>query len=538
MLAAPVQPAAGEVATGDVKWRYFRIAIALAVVYCAVHIIARMLASPNLGEDDPVTNVFVQTLQPGYSVERPPLFEWLVWAVQRVTGPSLLGFQLVKYGLLVATIGALYLCAYQITRDGVWSVVTAEALTLIYHVGWRFHEGFTGLIPAMLFSVLSLYFVLKIFERGRSVDFALLGGALGLGLLSEHSFALCALGLFIACAIERHTRVRFYRSGLALTVIVAGAVVAPYYAWLLSDAGRVAKFLTIEPIFTNPHPKLDFWKVVRKTVGAPFLFFWSLLLFLLFAAWRRIVAHFRVRLLPEINWAQLPLHRFLAWYTVVAIVLLFVSGLAFSYVRYAYHDLLSLLLPTLLLLFALIYEVRPGPAEIQRWARISLAIIVFAFVARAANMFVMEPFCKICRWGIPYEQLARTLAERGFDGGTIVTFEPDLAGNLRMYLPGSEVRVVNWRRFKVREAQPGSDAAKGIAVVWQLGGRQGLQASREEISERLQKAGIAVAPTELRAAWSHLYRPTGYRHTVWQYVILGDVRLAGETQRLASIAAR
>ena len=296
------------------KWRYFWLAIAVACLYSAAHIAARMIASSNLGEDDPLTNVLVQTLQPGYSVWHPPLFEWVVWVTQQVGGPSLLGFQLVKYGFLIGTIGALFLCAYKVTRDALWSVITAEALTLIYHVGWRFHEGFTGIIPAMFFSVLALLFVLRIIERARPLDFAALGCVFGLGLLSTHNFAIGIGAFLIAAGLVPEVRRRFFGPGLALSLVAAGIVTAPYYMWITSDAGRVGELATMRSIFTTSIPNFTFWKVVRKTLGAPIGFYWSLLVFLLLASWWRVIEHFKVRWLPQIDWAGRPIYRFLGWY--------------------------------------------------------------------------------------------------------------------------------------------------------------------------------------------------------------------------------
>ena len=496
------------------KWRFFWYAVALACVYSAAHIAARVLASPNLGEDDPLTNVLVQSLRPGYSVWQPPLFEWVMWATQQLTGPSLLGFQIVKYGFLVATIGAVYLCAFKLTRDAVWSVITAEAVTLIYHVGWRFHEGFTGIVPAMFFSVVALLCVLRIVERPRSVDFALLGVSCGLGLLSAHNFALQIAALAVASLLVGPVRRCLWRRQLALTVVAAGVMTTPYYMWIVSDPGRVAELGAIRSIFTHSNPNFTLWKVMRKTLGAPFGFYWSLLIFLLAASWRRVIDHFKVRIVPPIDWAERPLHLFLAWYAVGVFGLLFLSGVAVSYVRYANHDLLAVLLPTLVLMFALIHLLQPSAQEVRRWSVFTLAIILFAFAARAANMFVMEPVCKICRWGIPYAPLAAKLRDAGLSDRAIVSFEPELAGNLRLQLPNNRIELVKSPNL-LRSERRGR-----VALVWQVGGRFGLRLSEAQMLERLRAADIHTPPQEIRIPWQHLFRETGYRHTVWRFVIV------------------
>lgn len=517
-MAASSEPVVEPGAVDGQKWRYFWFAIALAVVYSAAHIAARMLASSNLGEDDPLTNVLVQSLEAGYSVWQPPLFEWVVWVSQQITGPSLLGFQLVKYSFLIGTIGALYLCAYKLTRDAPWSVITAEALTLIYHVGWRFHEGFTGIVPAMFFSALALLLVLRIIERIRVIDFVALGLVFGLGLLSTHNYAIGIASFLIAARVVPEVRGRIFHPALALSVLVAALVSAPYYGWIVSDAGRMAELAAVHTIFTNPIPNFTVWKVVRKSLGAPFGFYWSLLILLLVASWRRVFDHFRVRLLPEIDWASRPLLRFLGWYAVAGFALLFISGIAVSHVRYANHDLLAFLPPTLILMFALIHLLKPGAQEVRRWAMLSLAIILFAFGARAANMFVMDPVCSICRWGIPYAELAAELRDKGLGPGPIITFEPELAGNLRMQFPTNKIELVS---LAALPAVVRNDTAGGKqAIVWQVGGRRGIHVTPDKMVGYLRRAGIVQPPRALKAAWRHVFRPTGYRHTVWNYVIV------------------
>ena len=519
MTVAAVEPTgAGGATERASRWRYFWYAIAIAGLYSAIHVLARIAASPNLGEDDPLTNVLVQDLAWGYSIWQPPLFEWLAWGMQQVTGPTLLGFQLLKYALFVATVGALFLAAYQLTRDPVWSLITAEALTLIYHVGWRFHEGFTGIIPAMLCSALALLVVLRIIEKPRTLDFIILGFIFGLGLLSDHGFAIGIAAFLIAAAAEPKVRSQLMRLPLILTALIAAAIVVPYYLWVIETPQRIDQLSAARLIFDHPHPKYTVARVFKKTAWAPIGFFWSLLLFLLLASWGRVRDHLRKRLIPQIEWHGRPLHRFLGWYTIAVLALLLVTGISLSNVGYATHDLLAVMLPAHVLLFAVIAFVRPSAAEMRRWAVISLAILAFAFLARAANMFVMDPVCQICRWGVPFQALAAKLRASGFERGTIVTVEPDLGGNLRASFTDSRILLLQANRMS-RPMAALDKTAKTI-IVWQVGGRDGITEPNAKFLERLRTAGVSAPEVVYRAPWRHLFYETGYRHTEWHFVIL------------------
>ena len=154
----------------------------------------------------------------------------------------------------------------------------------------------------------------------------------------------------------------------------------------------------------------------------------------------------------------------------------------------------------------------------HRWGRICFAIIVFAFVARAANMFVQDPVCKICRWGVPYDQLAQRLVNAGTAPEKIIVFEQELGGNLRLKLPVSRVQLTSVGQFKPDVALRPDHGS--VALVWQVGGRNGLYDPKGVLWERLNKVGLAASVQELRAPWKHLFKQRGYRHTVWRYLIV------------------
>jgi hypothetical protein len=64
--------------------------VAIGLAYGLVYTSMRLAISHNLPQDDVTANILAQTLEPGYVVRQPPLLEWLLWSVQRLTGPTLL----------------------------------------------------------------------------------------------------------------------------------------------------------------------------------------------------------------------------------------------------------------------------------------------------------------------------------------------------------------------------------------------------------------------------------------------------------------
>ena len=62
--------------------------ISAGVLYGFVYAGMRLAISHNLPQDDVTSNILAQTFEPGYALKQPPLYEWMLWAVQRVTGPT------------------------------------------------------------------------------------------------------------------------------------------------------------------------------------------------------------------------------------------------------------------------------------------------------------------------------------------------------------------------------------------------------------------------------------------------------------------
>lgn len=126
-------------------WLYSVAGVATATaLYSALHITARLLASHNLGEDDPLDEILTQTLTIGYLPSQPPLYDWLLWIAQQAAGVGALPYQLVKYGLLTVSCAFIFVCARRVMKgDAFWAFLSVEALALIYQISWRFHEGGT-----------------------------------------------------------------------------------------------------------------------------------------------------------------------------------------------------------------------------------------------------------------------------------------------------------------------------------------------------------------------------------------------------------
>lgn len=487
------------------------IVIVVALAYALLHAGFRLLASPVLGEDDPLELILVQELRLGYDAvpRQPPLYDWLLWGLLQVTGPRLEAFLLIKYAALVATAGFLYAAALRALGDRLWAMLTVESLALIYQIAWRYHEGFTHRVGAMVAVAALLWALLRLIDLGRPRDVLVLGVICGLGLLTELTFGAYLVALLLAAALQPAIRQRLFRPSLLLAGAIAALCVAPWLWWLASEPARLSAFLAGRGGTGNALTGL------KDALRGPWLYLSPLILILpvmfpgmLRVAWADVRRHPNAAASPDHE--QLVLHGALVAYalSIVGAPLLAIPG-------FPVHALMPLYVTSVVWLFGAARRGCDAPLRIARFTRLALAIAVFALVARLANMFVLDPVCKLCRWGIPYEGLAAEMRREGFTGGTLVAFDDELAGNLRQRFP--DIAIVTRRHPVFTPARADLDQGP-VAYVWDA--RVPDATARSHFADTLRPGLDLASARRLDVPWKHLWRPTGYRVTPWKVLIV------------------
>ena len=96
------------------RMRGLAIALGGVLLYVLLHAGFRLLASSTLGEDDTLDQILVQELRAGYNPRQPPLYDWVLFYIQKALGTGVLSFLAIKYAALTATV----VKAKQPTTDG------------------------------------------------------------------------------------------------------------------------------------------------------------------------------------------------------------------------------------------------------------------------------------------------------------------------------------------------------------------------------------------------------------------------------------
>ncbi len=489
-------PYRSGLAARDGSWRLYSVSgvILAAGLYSAIHIAIRLIASLNLGEDDPLDAILSQTLRLGYLPEQPPLYNWAIWALGEVIGPGALRFQLLKYGLLTLTCVFIFLAARRVMKgDAFWAFLSVEALALIYQISWRFHEGFTHAVGAMCAVAGAFWALLRLIEQGRRLDFALFGAVAGLGALTVPVFWVFLASLIAAALLQPVLRKAIIRPRLALSLAAMAAIAVPHYLWL---AGTPEGIAALFPAFQSGDTALVLRQTLsgaRRAFTEPLMYLAPLIFMLpvFFPGMLRSLAR-KAHLVPnretEPDLEQLLLHK-----TLFCLAALLAGAVLFGHLRYPTHALMPLFLLTSIWLMAQARNAAPPAGQIRRFVVMAIGVAIVALFGRVANMYVQHPVCNICRWGVPYAELADEMKARGFAGGQILVEDNELGGNLLRFFPDSRIMLSGSKVYAppLLESEP---AMTRTAILWPA------ELSAEEAAARLSRLAPRISADMLGAA--------------------------------------
>lgn len=465
------------------------VPLALLLGYAALHVGARLLASGNLAEMDPTVELQARAWALVYVPGEAPLYTWIIRAVETVTGPGVLAFQLVKYACVILTGLGLWAVAWRLTDgDRVWSLLAVEALALIYQLSWRLHEGFAAELLAFVAVPWLTLAVLRIAEARRPLDYAGLGLAVALALESTGPARAFALVLLAAALSQPGIRAALIRPPLALAALVA-----------LPAALHVA---AISPVwFDGLAPGQGGVKVWFERIVAEPVLFLSPHLPILLVLFPAMIPTLHRRLPP--NDPAASADRLIADATLLGVAVLITGtllGLGLDD-DYPVQWIGPLFLMTSTWATGRARRAATRPWRLKALVALGLGLATFAFGLRLANMYGQQPVCKICRWGVPYDRLAARLAED--TPAAIIAADADTAGNLVRFFPNLPVTD----DLAARDRLP-----RPLVVVW---------TDKRPPAERAALTAAATGLSTVTIPWpGGLIARPGRATSVWHSVTL------------------
>jgi 4-amino-4-deoxy-L-arabinose transferase-like glycosyltransferase len=429
---------------------------ALLLGWAAFHVGLRLALSSTLTADDAREAVLAQSLQWGYQARQPPLYNWLAWAAFRLLGPGLFSLTVLKYAVLVAAFWLVYLTARRVLDDARLAALGAFSFLLVAPISWTIHEALTHSVTVLAACAGTVYALIRLDRSAVPRDYALLGLAVGVGLLSKFTYVvfLAAVGL-AALSVDRF-RARVLRPGIVITGLVAALLVLPYALWFVGHGHDLGGIYAREVRIGGAR---GWGRQARAGLGYIARFLVSYVAPIALALGVCFPAVYR-RLPDESRRAAGG--RLIGWLLIWMLVLLtgaaLVGGLSFLKARW--------LIPGFFLvpLYGLWRVDRQGAARPGR-ARALAAILVLAEVAAAgflaARVVGAAHFRRAYPMNEPYAAVAAELERRGFTGGTIVAGFGTIAGNLAVQLPHARVLHTEYPGFVPPAGAPGQ-----CLLVW------------------------------------------------------------------------
>ncbi len=233
-------PVAGAARTG-VATRL----IAFLTVYFALQAVLRLLAVSSLGLDDAEMVVITQALAPGYG-SQPPLYNWLQIAAFSIFGFGAPAIVILHFVLLWAVYVLVFLSARIVLADEIKAAAVSLALFAIPQIGWEALHSHTHTLLSLTLAAATLLAMLRVLERGRWLDYLVLGICFALGALAKYSFIPFAAALLIAAATIPGLRARVLSWRMAAAIVLALVLLAPHLDWvwthIAETLSRTSKF--------------------------------------------------------------------------------------------------------------------------------------------------------------------------------------------------------------------------------------------------------------------------------------------------------
>jgi 4-amino-4-deoxy-L-arabinose transferase-like glycosyltransferase len=193
-----------------------------------LRLVALSFQSLDLGPDETQYWAWAQTPDFGY-FSKPPLIAWIIGFTTRIFGDNEFGVRCAAPLLHGATALILFQLAQKLydQRTALWSAIVYASLPAV-----SFSSALISTdVPLLLCWTLALYFLIEALDKPTLGRAALLGLAIGFGLLAKYAMAYFFLSTALAAIAVPGLRRLVLGPFGAVTLGVAALVFAPNIAW-------------------------------------------------------------------------------------------------------------------------------------------------------------------------------------------------------------------------------------------------------------------------------------------------------------------
>lgn len=224
------------------------------VAYFLVQALLRIAISGNLEIDEAeIARHGVYAL--GYGNSNPPLYDWVVVSLWKVTGYWPVALALAKNGLLACAYLLFFRCGRLLFGTRAGAATLALSLLLLPQIVWQAQITLSHSTAAAAASAALIAALAWLLDRQTTTRFVVLGLALAATLLSKYSALLLVVALACAVLMVPEARKRLGDRRLLVSAAIAIALAGPHYFWMVTNletsTARLAKLSVRNPVWSR-----------------------------------------------------------------------------------------------------------------------------------------------------------------------------------------------------------------------------------------------------------------------------------------------
>ncbi len=458
----------------------------LLAIYFAINVLLRMAAPASLELDEAQQLFLTQWLAVGYD-SQPPFYNWLQYGVVQLLGDTVLALSLLKNVMLFFCYLLFGLTARLVVRDRKLAIIATLGLLTIPVVSYGAQRDLTHTVGLLFAACMFMHFFIRALQRPTTLNYALTGVALGIGILSKYNFVLLPFAAVMSVLPENQWRARLFNPRIFLTTAIAAAILAPHAIWFMDHVpeatGRTLGKLTTDAggdgIQQLGNGMLSL-AVAVAGVALP-----TLLIFLI-AFGRGLLDSWKA----ENRWTRLFGRMFLILIAVLALVVLVGEA---SSMRDRWLIPLFFLFP-IYLCAKLEASGAERTAASHRFGVIVLAIMVMVPLVLGARPY-LGSLGLDGKQNVPYgPAITAILATKSDRPSLILAGDQQLAGNVRLHTSDIAVTAPDYERFQEPYI---FDANHPVLVIWRSRNGKPMAKPLDELQSWLNEAsGVPAGQIE------------------------------------------
>ncbi|MFC1514472.1 ArnT family glycosyltransferase [Candidatus Omnitrophota bacterium] len=407
------------------------------VLYCALHILLRLLVSDSLQTDEAeMVLYFQQPLSLGYS-SQPPLYTWLQVSFFKLFGLNIFSLTLLKNSLCFIFYFFLYLCARQVFKRHIFAVFSVVSLFPVYNFSWLLHEDLTHSVLLLALCALSFYLFLRLVFSRKIVYYPLFGLAAGLGMLAKYNYAVFIVALLLAALCISSFRKAILDRRIIFALAPFCALILPHLAWCLENGGRLMQ----DAIKFNIGTKGSFtFFLGLNQLSKAVIFFLLPLIAVYLPCFFQAIKKVTLSTLSKSGISRF-LWLFFVWALAIsAATVIFTNA---GRVKARWLQPVFFLAP--LYFFTLIKDANDHFLRRRLFLSLCIAFALIVTFSVPGRIVFATSRGKYNRLNFPYAELSRTIRQNGFERGMIFAENHVMGADLKLYFKDSAVVVPDQR---------------------------------------------------------------------------------------------